>query len=258
MTKKEPAEGPRKKADPKGCKGCQGADGRVEFGKEQLVEDERRRGPINKKIIPFQRRADRRRERDSREARPPGSMRAEPRRLAARCHSFLLYRRPLQKSPYGREIMMDMTSLHSHDSRLRQGAGPEPRKGRPRPRLSVGIAESVRCKRERPSSQGQCYRAEPVGGRAGRADYSIAKASRLDILVVTGGPPVQSPRGSQGSAEDSPAEMARFELVWGFSCQAVVWVVLTVFCSERERPFFVPSPAIRFAERAEGVKGPKR
>jgi len=26
----------------------------------------------------------------------------------------------------------------------------------------------------------------------------------------------------------------------------------------RERPFFIPSPAIRFAERAEGVKGPKR
>ena len=26
----------------------------------------------------------------------------------------------------------------------------------------------------------------------------------------------------------------------------------------RERPFFVPSPAIRFPERAEGVKGPKR
>ena len=26
----------------------------------------------------------------------------------------------------------------------------------------------------------------------------------------------------------------------------------------RKRPFFVPSPAIRFAERAEGVKGPKR
>jgi len=24
------------------------------------------------------------------------------------------------------------------------------------------------------------------------------------------------------------------------------------------RPFFVPSPAIRFPERAEGVKGPKR
>jgi hypothetical protein len=36
------------------------------------------------------------------------------------------------------------------------------------------------------------------------------------------------------------------------------WVFLTVLCSERERPFFVPSPAIRFPERAEGVKGPKR
>ena len=57
---------------------------------------------------------------------------------------------------------------------------------------------------------------------------------------------------------DSLLEGSGFELVWGFSCQAVVWVVLTVFCSERERPFFVPSPGIRFAERAEGVKGPKR
>jgi hypothetical protein len=36
------------------------------------------------------------------------------------------------------------------------------------------------------------------------------------------------------------------------------WVLLRVLCSERERPFFVPSPAIRFPERAEGVKGPKR
>src|SRR5438105_14139205 len=46
--------------------------------------------------------------------------------------------------------------------------------------------------------------------------------------------------------------------VWGFSCQAVVSGCAEVFCSERERPFFVPSPGIRFAERAEGVKGPKR
>jgi hypothetical protein len=35
-------------------------------------------------------------------------------------------------------------------------------------------------------------------------------------------------------------------------------VLLTVLCSERERPFFVPSPAMQFPERAEGVKGPKR
>jgi hypothetical protein len=54
-------------------------------------------------------------------------------------------------------------------------------------------------------------------------------------------------------------EEVRSRLVWGFSCQAVVfWVLLTVLCSERETPFFVPSPAIRFPEPAEGVKGPKR
>ena len=34
--------------------------------------------------------------------------------------------------------------------------------------------------------------------------------------------------------------------------------ILSVLCSEQEGPFFVPSPAVRFPERAEGVKGPKR
>ena len=47
-------------------------------------------------------------------------------------------------------------------------------------------------------------------------------------------------------------------LFGAFPVKRLFWVVLTVFCSERERPFFVPSPAIRFPERAEGVKGPKR
>src|SRR6478736_3719399 len=47
-------------------------------------------------------------------------------------------------------------------------------------------------------------------------------------------------------------------LYGAFPVKRLFWVVLTVFCSERERPFFVPSPAIRFPERAEGVKGPKR
>ena len=51
---------------------------------------------------------------------------------------------------------------------------------------------------------------------------------------------------------------AGFEPVWGFSCQVVIFGLLPVLCSELEKPFFVPSPAIRFAERAEGVKGPKR
>src|SRR6476659_6901947 len=48
------------------------------------------------------------------------------------------------------------------------------------------------------------------------------------------------------------------DLYGAFPVKRLFWVVLTVFCSERERPFFVPSPAIRSPERAEGVKGPKR
>jgi len=35
-------------------------------------------------------------------------------------------------------------------------------------------------------------------------------------------------------ALDSPLEGARFELVWGFSCQVVVFGLLPVLCSERE------------------------
>jgi hypothetical protein len=37
-----------------------------------------------------------------------------------------------------------------------------------------------------------------------------------------------------------------------------VWALVGGSLFGAERPFFVPSPAIRFAERAEGVKGPKR
>jgi hypothetical protein len=62
----------------------------------------------------------------------------------------------------------------------------------------------------------------------------------------------------RGFAEDSSLEETGFEPVWGFSCQVVIFGLLPVLCSELEKPFFVLSPAIRFAERAEGVKGPKR
>ena len=48
------------------------------------------------------------------------------------------------------------------------------------------------------------------------------------------------------------------DLYGAFPVKRLFWVVLRVFCSERERPFFVPSRAIRSPERAEGVKGPKR
>jgi hypothetical protein len=55
----------------------------------------------------------------------------------------------------------------------------------------------------------------------------------------------------------SPLEGEGFEPVWGFSCQVVFWFVGgSLFGAGKS--FFVPSPAIGFAERAEGVKGPKR
>src|SRR5437016_8334162 len=56
---------------------------------------------------------------------------------------------------------------------------------------------------------------------------------------------------------DSPLEETGFEPVWGFSCQvSFSFGAGSLFGAGK--PFFVPSPAIRFAERAEGVKGPKR
>ena len=59
-------------------------------------------------------------------------------------------------------------------------------------------------------------------------------------------------------APDSPLEEAGFELVWGFSCQVVVLGFAESSLFGAGKPFFIPSPAIRFPERAEGVKGPKR
>src|SRR3984893_1621360 len=51
-------------------------------------------------------------------------------------------------------------------------------------------------------------------------------------------------------AGDSPLEESGFELVWGFSCQVVVFGLLPVLCSERERPLFASPPAIRFPDCA--------
>jgi hypothetical protein len=48
------------------------------------------------------------------------------------------------------------------------------------------------------------------------------------------------------------------DLYGAFPVKRLLLGLLTVLCSERERPFFIPSPAIQFPERAEGVKGPKR
>jgi hypothetical protein len=62
---------------------------------------------------------------------------------------------------------------------------------------------------------------------------------------------------SSGSQGDSPQEQTGFEPVWAFP---VKWqfLVLCRFFVRSWKAVFIPSPATRFAERAEGVKGPKR
>jgi hypothetical protein len=68
--------------------------------------------------------------------------------------------------------------------------------------------------------------------------------------------PRRGPRGSVGAL----IEEVRFarDLYGAFPVKRLLLVFAHVLCSERERPFFIPSPAIQFPERAEGVKGPKR
>ena len=96
----------------------------------------------------------------------------------------------------------------------------------------------------------------PVGARWHRDSPGQQQGNRGCHSPGTGRITVS---GSSGLAEQTEAgtEFAS-DLYGAFPVKRLFWVVLIVFCSERERPFFVPSPAIRFAERAEGVKGPKR
>ena len=47
-------------------------------------------------------------------------------------------------------------------------------------------------------------------------------------------------------------------LYGAFPVKWLIWVLLRVLCSEREGRSSSRRLAIRFAERAEGVKGPKR
>ena len=93
-------------------------------------------------------------------------------------------------------------------------------------------------------------------GLAGRRTaWPVASPAEMfwpDILS-----PVSHLEGDREFA-DSPLEQAGFELVWGFSCQVVVLGFAESSLFGAGKPFFIPSPAIRFAERAEGVKGPKR
>src|SRR6202030_2617224 len=81
----------------------------------------------------------------------------------------------------------------------------------------------------------------------GQRDQRDPAALVMDDLVAN------TLRTAAGSATGS-----QWTCMGLFLSSGCFWVLLSVLCSERERPFFVPSPAIRFAERAEGVKGPKR
>ena len=97
-------------------------------------------------------------------------------------------------------------------------------------------------------------------------DRTIRRAQRLvekaKIMADQGIATVpERPWSELTKAEKPTARRSRgngFELVWGFPCQVVFFGLLPVLCSERGGAFFVPSPAIRFPERAEGVKGSKR
>src|SRR6266480_4297166 len=63
-----------------------------------------------------------------------------------------------------------------------------------------------------------------------------------------------APHARSWISPGSPLEERGFEPVWGFSCQVVFWFVGgSLFGAGK--PFFVPSPAIRFAERAERGQG---
>jgi len=81
-----------------------------------------------------------------------------------------------------------------------------------------------------------------------------------DAMVADRPEPKGAPaRARCGRHQSAPLARGFRQTLYGaFPVKRLFWVLLTVLCSERERPFFVPPPAIRFPERAEGVKGPKR
>jgi hypothetical protein len=55
-----------------------------------------------------------------------------------------------------------------------------------------------------------------------------------------------------------PKPLLAHDLYGAFPVKSVVLGLSDSSLFGAGRPFFVPSPAIRFPERAEGVKGPKR
>src|SRR4029077_3044418 len=106
---------------------------------------------------------------------------------------------------------------------------------------------------------------ERKGGDGSRSPRACGSAvAREPILKGRADAVRQQVKPPGGAAAISSAKLpsrpnrVRNGLVWGFFCQAVVLGLLSVLCSEREGGSSSRRLAIRFAERAEGVKGPKR
>jgi hypothetical protein len=98
-------------------------------------------------------------------------------------------------------------------------------------------------------------------GRAGTSRSRIGFRLRQHCAGELASPAhgvVPVPRRDTTISYASERDRGFADLYGAFPVKRLFWVLLIVLCSERERPFFVPSPAIRFPERAEGVKGPKR
>jgi hypothetical protein len=104
--------------------------------------------------------------------------------------------------------------------------------------------------------------------RRGASSRPTGGASLWDLTLVLPFPSLPPAPNEQSGISRCPRKSgsqltrrwreADSNLYGAFRVKWLFLVLLPVLCSERERPFFVPSPAIRFAERAEGVTGPKR
>src|SRR5262249_8024083 len=78
-------------------------------------------------------------------------------------------------------------------------------------------------------------------------------AFEIDYLRVASAARLSAWQDGADAAILDQASSVRCRLVWEFFCQVVFGLLRSLFGAER--PFLVPSPAIRFAERAERCQG---
>ena len=127
--------------------------------------------------------------------------------------------------------------------------------------VTNGFEFSVTRERFRPagtSADRDCSRSSPAS-RCRTSHGPAGSTSEAHGLQMSRIPPrAPFPNGIARGRRCRLRSKFAADLYGAFPVKRLFWVVLRVFCSERERPFFVPSPAIRSPERAEGVKGPKR